>query len=110
METSEQEIVFRGLVEAAGRVVSIKAAENKYQIIKIDIGNLAENIRIDDHISVNGICLTVKDIQESVITVHVWLVTAIKTNIITLKTGDFVNLERNRAGQIYQNCFIKRDG
>ncbi len=99
-KTGGQEIIFKGLIEGVGKVLSITSAideDNQYQVIAIEVGDLAETITAGDHISINGICLTVREVNESIITVHVWPITTVKTNIITLKTGDFVNLERNRA-------------
>jgi len=105
--TTSQEIVFKGIVEATGKVVSICNAgdeSNNYLVVIIDAGNIAETIKEGDYVAINGICLTVREINVPLITLHIWPSTVIKTNIITLKAGDFVNLERNRAGQPAWSC------
>ena len=84
--------MFTGIVEEIGEVIDvIKEDHNAHFIIKSVISS---ELKIDQSISHNGVCLTVVEQQED------WhKVTAISetlgiTNLNTLKRGDLVNLER----------------
>lgn len=84
--------MFTGIVEEIGEVIDvIKENQNVHFLIKSVISC---ELKIDQSISHNGVCLTVVEQQED------WhKVTAISetlgiTNLKTLKKGDLVNLER----------------
>ena len=84
--------MFTGIVEEIGEVIDvIKEDHNIHFVIKSVISS---ELKIDQSISHNGVCLTVVEQQED------WhKVTAISetlgiTNLNTLKRGDLVNLER----------------
>lgn len=84
--------MFTGIVEEIGEVIDvIKEDHNVHFVIKSVISS---ELKIDQSISHNGVCLTVVEQQED------WhKVTAISetlgiTNLNTLKRGDLVNLER----------------
>jgi riboflavin synthase len=51
-------------------------------------------LKIDQSVSHNGVCLTVVDIKEKSYTVTAVKETILKTNLADLKTGALVNLER----------------
>ena len=84
--------MFTGIVEEIGEVIDIiKEDYNAHFVIRSVISS---ELKIDQSISHNGVCLTVVEQQED------WhKVTAISetlgiTNLNTLKRGDLVNLER----------------
>ena len=84
--------MFTGIVEEIGEVIDvIKEDQNAHFVIKSVISS---ELKIDQSISHNGVCLTVVEQQED------WhKVTAISetlgiTNLNLLKKGDLVNLER----------------
>ena len=84
--------MFTGIVEEIGEVMDvIKEDQNAHFVIKSVISS---ELKIDQSISHNGVCLTVVEQQED------WhKVTAISetlgiTNLNSLKKGDLVNLER----------------
>lgn len=84
--------MFTGIVEEIGEVIDvIKEDQNAHFVIKSVISS---ELKIDQSISHNGVCLTVVEQQED------WhKVTAISetlgiTNLNSLKKGDLVNLER----------------
>jgi len=52
-------------------------------------------LKIDQSISHNGVCLTVVDIRDDTYTVTAIRETLVKSNLGLLKTGDKVNLERS---------------
>ena len=84
--------MFTGIVEEIGEVIDvIKEDQNAHFVIKSVISS---ELKIDQSVSHNGVCLTVVEQQED------WhKVTAISetlgiTNLNSLKKGDLVNLER----------------
>jgi len=87
--------MFTGIIEELGEVELIKFEnQNKHFIIK---ANMTSQLKIDQSVSHNGICLTVIDINKNK---NTYTVTAInetlqKTNLNTLQIGDKVNLERS---------------
>ena len=84
--------MFTGIIETLGVVKNVvKEQENVHLTIKSDITN---ELKIDQSVAHNGVCLTVVAIKNDEYTVTVIKETLNKTNIGNLKTGDFVNLER----------------
>jgi len=84
--------MFTGIIENLGKVLKIEnTGTNKNFLIE---SKLAPELKIDQSLAHNGVCLTVVALQN-----NSYIVTAIdetlkKTNLGNLKTGDFVNLER----------------
>ena len=84
--------MFTGIIEQLGEVIDIKKEqENVHFIIKSDFTN---ELKIDQSVAHNGVCLTVVNISESNYTVTAILETLNKTNLGTWKVGTKVNLER----------------
>ncbi|NER17319.1 riboflavin synthase [Spongiivirga citrea] len=84
--------MFTGIVEALGVVSRL---ENEKENLHITINNkLAHELKIDQSVMHNGVCLTVVAINNDEYTVTAIKETLEKTNIGTLKIGDIVNLER----------------
>lgn len=85
--------MFSGIVEEAAKVVKLeKDKENLHILMECSFIN---ELKIDQSISHNGVCLTVVDIQENVYTVTAIKETLEKSNLGILKLGDKVNLERS---------------
>lgn len=85
--------MFSGIVERTARVVSVQEdRKNKTFTLKSDI---APELRIDQSISHNGVCLTVESVAGDSYTVTAIHETLIKSNLGMLKEGDEVNLERS---------------
>ncbi|MCB1324765.1 MAG: riboflavin synthase [Spirochaetales bacterium] len=87
--------MFTGIIEAAGRVLSIER-RGESQEFRL-VCPLASEFRVDESVSHNGVCLTVEAIDT---TENSYRVTAIsetlsKTNLGQLVVGDLVNLERS---------------
>lgn len=84
--------MFTGIVEALARVEEIKKeGSNVHFVLSCPFTN---ELKIDQSLSHNGVCLTVVKIDA-----HLYTVTAIdetlqKTNLGKLKAGDQVNIER----------------
>ncbi|QMU28723.1 riboflavin synthase [Adhaeribacter radiodurans] len=84
--------MFTGIIETLGRVKSIREEKtNKHFILEADI---TPELKIDQSVSHNGVCLTVVDIDQQEYTVTAIAETLQKTNLNSLKSGDLVNLER----------------
>jgi len=85
--------MFTGLIEEVGKVENIN---NSYKDMKLTIkaDKVLENTNIGDSIAVNGVCLTVTNIQNKNITFDVSNETLNRSNLRFLKIGDYINLER----------------
>ena len=84
--------MFTGIIETIGVVSNIKKdLENIHFTIKSTITN---ELKIDQSVAHNGVCLTVINIENNVYTVTAIQETLDKTNLNTLNIGDVVNLER----------------
>ncbi|MBD2700627.1 riboflavin synthase [Spirosoma sp. BT702] len=84
--------MFTGIVETTGRVTAIES-EGTNLTFRIE-SVLATELKIDQSISHNGVCLTVTSVADGSYTVTAVDETLKKTNLGQLKTGDRVNLER----------------
>lgn len=84
--------MFTGIVEITGKVVHLKKENNNLEIF-INASFLNE-LKIDQSIAHNGVCLTVVDIKQNYYTVIAVAETLKKTNLLDLKEGDRINLER----------------
>jgi riboflavin synthase len=85
--------VFSGIVEEAALVTAIeKEQENIHITLKCSFVN---DLKIDQSVSQNGVCLTVVKKQIDTYTVTAISETLQKTNLALLKVGDKVNLERS---------------
>lgn len=84
--------MFTGIIEDVGVVTDIqREQENLHITIKC---SLTPELKIDQSIAHNGVCLTVVGIHDDTYTVTAIKETLQKTNIGELKTKAFVNLER----------------
>jgi riboflavin synthase len=84
--------MFTGIIEDLG-VVEALEQENTNLLLTIN-SKLASELKIDQSVSHNGVCLTVIDLSPSSYTVTAIKETLDKTNLNSLKLGDRVNLER----------------
>ena len=84
--------MFTGIIETLGVVTNVvKEQENVHLTIKSTITN---ELKIDQSVAHNGVCLTVVAINSDEYTVTAIKETLDKTNIGKLKTANIVNLER----------------
>tara|TARA_B100000963_G_scaffold84733_3_gene72346 strand:+ start:78 stop:665 length:588 start_codon:yes stop_codon:yes gene_type:complete len=85
--------MFTGIIEELGEIESIIVdKKNKHFTIK---SNMSSQLKIDQSVSHNGICLTVVDLNKNTHTVTAIDETLQKTNLNSLNIGDKVNLERS---------------
>jgi len=84
--------MFTGIIESLGTVKEVrKENDNLHLTITSSITN---ELKIDQSVSHNGVCLTVVALNEDAYTVTAIRETIEKTNVSDWQTGDIVNLER----------------
>ena len=85
--------MFTGIIEDTGEIIKI-LNENSNRIFYVK-GNLASDLKVDESVSHNGICLTVEAIKNDVYKVTAVEETLQKTNAALWKVDDRINLERS---------------
>ena len=85
--------MFSGIVEEAAIVVGLEREQENLHITMEC--SFTDELKIDQSISHNGVCLTVVRIVDDYYTVTAILETLQKTNLGFLQVGDKVNLERS---------------
>ena len=85
--------MFTGIIEQLAEVVALKKEDNNIHFsLKSTITN---ELRIDQSVAHNGVCLTLVDIKDDVYTVTAINETLLKSNLGLLEVGSKVNLERS---------------
>lgn len=85
--------MFTGIVEEVGEVVEVNTAgSNTDLVIK---ARMAPDLRVDQSVSHNGVCLTVTEVLDDRFLVTAVEETLQRSNLGALKFGDGVNLERS---------------
>jgi riboflavin synthase len=84
--------MFTGIIENMGTIVQITQDDtNLHLYIQADF---VSEIRVDQSIAHNGICLTIVEIKDNIYKVTAINETILKTNIGSWKIGEKINLER----------------
>ncbi len=84
--------MFTGIIETFGEIIQLESHHDNLNIyVK---SSITEELKIDQSIAHNGVCLTVVSIKDDIYCVTAIKETLNKTNIGDLKKGDIVNLER----------------
>ncbi len=86
--------MFTGIVEEKGQIMNIHANSEYAVQLTIRASMIVDDIQIGDSISVNGICLTVTNYNQSNFYVDVMPETIKATSLVSLQVGSYVNLER----------------
>lgn len=84
--------MFTGIIESQGRVEEISWKGSNY-IIRIS-SSISDELKVDQSLSHDGVCLTVTEIRSGVHTVVAVSETLAKTNLKEWTVGSLVNLER----------------
>jgi riboflavin synthase len=85
--------MFSGIVEEAAILVSrVEDRGNLHLTLKC---SFVDELKIDQSLAHNGVCLTVVDIKNGTYTVTAVRETLERSNLGLLKTGDKVNIERS---------------
>ena len=84
--------MFTGIIENLSEIKEIIHEGDNLSISLFS--DIAKELKIDQSVSHNGICLTVVDIDKDIYTVTAIKETIIKSSIKTWQKGDLVNIER----------------
>ncbi len=84
--------MFTGIIEAFGIIHSIER-EGTNATFRIS-SPISDELKADQSVSHNGVCLTVEDVKEGVHSVTAIEETLKKTNLLAWEEGTLVNLER----------------
>jgi riboflavin synthase len=84
--------MFTGIIETLGVVQDIKKEQDNLHLTIQS--SITSELKIDQSVAHNGICLTVVNIEDDCYTVTAINETIIKTNIGTWQIGNAINLER----------------
>ena len=85
--------MFTGIVEEIGTVKAVQRSGNT-SYIRIQAEKVLEDAHLGDSIAVNGVCLTVTDMNRTEFQADVMNETLSRSSLGTLKAGSPVNLER----------------
>ncbi|MGE5396079.1 MAG: hypothetical protein ACM3MK_00935 [Chitinophagales bacterium] len=88
--------LFRGIIEEVGRVTDVTPKAEGHLLLVIQRTPGGKEVQTGDHIAVNGVCLTVADANDLILSFNVWPATITRTALPNLKPGDMVNLETNK--------------
>ena len=84
--------MFTGIIENLSEIKEIIHEGDNLSISLFS--DIAKELKIDQSVSHNGICLTVVDVDKDIYTVTAIKETIIKSSIKTWQRGDLVNIER----------------
>jgi len=84
--------MFTGIIETLGTITDLRSDQGNLHITVES--SIAAELKIDQSVAHNGVCLTVIALADGKHTVTAIEETLSKTNLGYLKTGDLVNLER----------------
>ena len=82
--------MFSGIIENTHIVNKIDSSQNP---TKLYINYNKNNLSLGDSVSINGVCLTVSEIQGNILVFDLSNETIIKTNLSMLRVDSHVNLE-----------------
>ncbi|MEV4759893.1 riboflavin synthase [Micromonospora sp. NPDC049559] len=86
--------MFTGIVEELGEVVRLTGTSGDSALVAVRGPVVTSDARHGDSIAVNGVCLTVVDVDGDVFTADVMGETLRRSSLGVLRPGDPVNLER----------------
>ena len=86
--------MFTGIVQGIAQIHAIKNSDNfRTQIVKLP-AEMRKGLEIGASVANNGVCLTVTEIHDDLVSFDLMQETLRITNLGSLKAGDFVNIER----------------
>ena len=99
--------MFTGIIEAVCRVQGVSAVGGGLKLA-IEMGKIAQEVKIGDSIAVNGVCLTASAIKQNNVEFDVSGESLAKTTLQKLKVGSQVNIERAmRADARFGGHFVQ---
>ena len=89
--------MFSGIVEETAKVVKVeRELDNMHFTLSCSFAN---ELKIDQSVAHNGVCLTVVKLEDNTYTVTAMKETLNRSNLGLLKEGDLVNIERSMIMQ-----------
>jgi riboflavin synthase len=85
--------MFTGLIEGMGRITDSRISGGDMDILIMPLFDMSDS-RIGDSVAVNGVCLTVTEMNNGLIKMYASKETTSMTTLGSLSKGDEVNLER----------------
>ena len=85
--------MFTGIIEEVGKIEKIEK-KGKSATLTITCHKVLEDTRVGDSIAVNGICLTVTNINKNCYQTDIMPETMRRSSLENIRKGDPVNLER----------------
>lgn len=87
--------MFTGIIQAVGHVRDVQKNGGDLQFeITTNFTDMSD-VQLGDSIAINGVCLTVTNIEDDVITADVSIETITKTNVSYWHKGSYLNLEKS---------------
>lgn len=93
MTDQKGKVMFTGIIEEIGIIRKINRG-NRNMRMEIEAVRVQDGTQVGDSIAVNGVCLTVTSVGKESFEADVMPETVSRTNLVGLKSGDCVNLER----------------
>lgn len=84
--------MFTGIIETLGNIKDLKKEDDNLHITVSS--TITNELKIDQSVAHNGVCLTVVAIDNDTFTVTAIKETILKTNLGDWKVGDLINVER----------------
>ncbi|OCS83020.1 riboflavin synthase [Caryophanon tenue] len=85
--------MFTGIIEEVGKIEYVQQTQQAVSLC-IQAKEVLRDVKLGDSIAVNGVCLTVTSFQATSFTADVMPETVKATNLLALRQGSLVNLER----------------
>jgi riboflavin synthase len=86
--------MFTGIIQAVGTITQIETLD-KIRRFKFEAKNFLSNSKLGESIAVNGVCLTITNINQNFWTADVSEETLKCTSFATYQVGDYVNFEKS---------------
>ena len=101
--------IVSGHVDSLGKIISVNKNAEFYDLtIGLDFEQ-AKYVIKKGSITINGISLTVADVNENIIKIAIIPHTFENTNLKTLKSGDYVNIEVDMVAKYIEKFLSSRD-
>lgn len=98
--------MFTGIIKELGIVRGMQKRGGSYRL-EIESKNVFKTSSVGDSISINGVCLTVVENKNGIMSFDVMDETALRSSLANLKPGNQVNLEDSvRAGGLLGGHFV----
>jgi riboflavin synthase len=101
--------IVSGHVDGVGKFISVNRNTGFYDLIIELVPEQAKYVIKKGSITINGISLTVADIRENMVKIAIIPHTFENTNLKSLKTGDYVNIEVDMVAKYIEKFLSSRD-